>query len=403
MRRGRGRCARWESVLAVGSRETQVANGRAVERGGLPRVERPPDAQPDASSGGASRQRPLIALIDHLAPWAALLVCSALVAAVYGQALGFAFTFDDPLDLPRAEGRSVWSLLSTSEGYAYYRPIPFILWKGLRALQGHYDKASLHGLTLLAHTLGAWLLYLLLRRLAGGHWGILASVLFVVYPFSYQAVFGAHTLFHPLMTAAILASLVLYFDARARQDRLRPVRLAGSVLAACVALWTHESGVVILPLVAGLELVLLARAGGWRPSWWPLLHGAATAFFLVVWLTVPKWPRQDPWTAASLAPNARYFLQGVIYPVAAQLKAAGERWGFDPARAVWPAIVATLLGLLVVYTVGRRPWVPVVALAAAAIVLVPAWALLTTWALDLRRATRSAWCSWPRPLAQRSL
>ena len=320
-----------------------------------------------------------MALVDRLAPWAALLLCAALVAAVYGQALGFAFTFDDPLDLPRAEGRSVWSLLSTSEGYAYYRPIPFILWKGLRALQGHYDKASLHGLTLLAHTLAAWLLYLLLRRLTGGHWGILAAVLFVVYPFSYQAVFGAHTLFHPLLTAAILASLVLYFDARARRDRLRLVGLAGSVLAACVALWTHESGVVILPLVAGLELVLLVRAGGRRPSWWPVLHGVATALFLVVWLTVPKWPRQDLWTTASLAPNARYFLQGVIYPVAAQLKAAGGRWDFDPARAVWPAIVATLLGLLVVYTAGRRPWVPVVALAAAGIVLVPAWALLT-WA-----------------------
>src|SRR3712207_893071 len=91
-RRRPGRCARWESVLAVGNRETRVADGRAALQGEVPRVERPPDAQPDASPGGASRERPLVVLVDHLAPWAALLLCAALVVTVYGRALGFAFT-----------------------------------------------------------------------------------------------------------------------------------------------------------------------------------------------------------------------------------------------------------------------------------------------------------------------
>lgn len=319
-----------------------------------------------------------VELLDRFGVWLALLLCAVLVAVLYGQAVRFAFTFDDPLDLPRAEGRSVWSMLRTSEGYAYYRPIPFILWKGLHALQGHYSKASLHGLTLIAHTLSGWYLYLLLRRLTGEHWGLLASVLFITYPFSYQAVFGAHTLFHPLMTAAILLCLILYYDARLRHD---PLRLAGSVLAAFVALWTHESGVVLLPLVVMVELLVLTRthAWPWRPSWWPLLHAAATGLFLIVWAVVPKWPRTDVAEPGSIVANARYFLQGVIYPVSAQLLGAGRRFGFDPVRALWPAIAVTLLALLAIYVLGRRSWTPLLALAATLVILAPATIVLS-WA-----------------------
>ena len=372
---------------------------------------------------------PLARFLDRWGAGVAALLCAGLVAFLYGQALGFAFTFDDPLDLPRAEGRSIWSLLSSSEGYAYYRPIPFILWKGFHWLQGGYDRATLHGLTLAAHAGAAWFLYLLLRRLTGAHWGLLAAVLFIAYPFSYQAVFGAHTLFHPLMTAGLLLSLLLYHDARVgtrnaewgrkaegrgqkaegrgrgpegREQFRSPLPsflpsallLAGSVLAAIVALWTHESGVVILPLVIGLELVLASRAraeeragsvpglprqdSAFRVSRFAP-HALATAAFVVTWLTVPKVDRPEAFSTASLVPNARFFLQGMIYPVAVQLDVLGARWGFDPARALWPAIVVTLALLFALYALGRQPWWPVLALGAAAIVLVPAWAVLT-WA-----------------------
>ncbi len=338
-------------------------------------------------------------LLDRHGSWLALLLCGALVAAVYGPALGFAFTFDDPLDLPRAEGRSVWSLLRSSEGYAYYRPIPFIIWKALHAVQGYYSPAALHGLTLAAHALNGWLLYVLLRRLTGGHWGLVAAVLFITYPFSYQAVFGAHTLFHPLMTACILGSLLLYHDARLRiadcglrndggvtgressgsaLNWFNP-QLLGSVALAIVALWTHESGPVLLPLIVGLEIVILVRSRSRRPAWWPALHALATTAFLWSWFTVPKFAREEGLSTAALGANARFFLQGVIYPVAARLQGWGARWDFDPVAALWPAIAATLLALLGLYALGRRPWAPVLAVGGAAVVLVPAW-LVLSWA-----------------------
>lgn len=338
-------------------------------------------------------------LLDRAVAFGVLLLCTLLTLAVYGQSLRFAFTFDDPLDLPRAEGRSIWSLFSSSEGYAYYRPIPFVLWKIAHAVQGRYSEATLHGLTLVCHILAAWFLYLLLRRLTGNYWGAVPAILFIAYPFSYQAAFGAHTLFHPLMTAALLLSLLLYYDARTwpanaatvneatanEATRSRPMldgywlRYGFSLLAALIGLWTHESSVIILPLIVGLELLLTVRNARAEPSRSLLRvapYAAAAALFLLVWTIVPKFDRPEGWSPASLLPNARYFLQGTIWPVAAQLKRLGERFGFDPVGALWPAIVVTLLVVLALYIVGRRPRTALVALGAVAIILFPAWAIL---------------------------
>lgn len=333
-------------------------------------------------------------LLDRAVAFGVLLVCTLLTLAVYGQSLRFAFTFDDPLDLPRAEGRSIWSLFTSSEGYAYYRPIPFVLWKIAHALQGRYSEATLHGLTLLCHILAAWFLYLLLRRLTGNYWGVVPAIVFITYPLSYQAVFGAHTLFHPLMTAALLLSLILYYDARmwpANQGTTndaawprptldgRRLRYGFSLLAALIGLWTHESGVIILPLIVGLEVLLTlgtARIVPLRSLCRVAPYAAAAALFLLVWKIVPKFDRPERWSPDSLLPNARYFLQGTIWPVAAQLNRLGARFGFDSVRALWPAIVVTLLALIALYFFGRRPRTVLVALGAAAIILFPAWAIL---------------------------
>lgn len=357
----------------------------------MPRDERTPNQSGTSATTGLSALA-----LDRLVAGGVLLLCAIATLLVYGDALRFAFTFDDPLDLPRAEGRSIWSLFTSSEGYAYYRPIPFVLWKMLHAIQGRYSEAALHGLTLLCHTLAAWFLFLLLRRLTGNSWGIVASLLFITYPFSYQAAFGAHTLFHPLLTAALLLSLILYYDARAwviespgePERRLAGrsgatvARYGGSLLAALVGLWTHESGVIIFPLIAGLELVLAMRFGGFRPARSVLRvmpYAVAALLFLLVWRLVPKFDRPEEWSPASLLPNARFFLEGVIWPIAAQLNRLGARFGFDPIGALWPAIAVTLLALVTLYAAGRRPRTPLVALGAAAIVLCPAWAVLT-WA-----------------------
>src|SRR5262249_28056255 len=128
-----------------------------------------------------------------------------IVSLLYRDVLHYAFMYDDGLDLARGETRSVLSLLTSGEGAFYYRPLPFLLWKGLPALLGRYDLFWFHLPPLLLHGLNAYLVYRLARGLRlGPPTALLSALLFVVFPFNYQVVPWAGALFHPLVTALVL-------------------------------------------------------------------------------------------------------------------------------------------------------------------------------------------------------
>lgn len=303
-----------------------------------------PAVSPWALAGRAWRE------IDRHATWVSLAGSLLLVYALYGRALGFAFFFDDTFDLTRVEGRSYWQLLSSSEDYSYYRPIPFLIWKALSDLQGHYDQVTLHALPLVAHAIAGWCLFLLLRRLGAGWWAIGPALLFLTFPFHYQNIAIVGTLFHPLTGAAMLGSLVLYERARTKgignkeqgigasaveiengdsspaNHLLIPVPYSlfpspwhiAALVATVVALWSHESGVVVAGLIVLLEIVLLWRSGQWRPSPWLAGHLLAALLFFVTWSTVEKAPFTDRTSLDELQPKALFFLQGFTWPLSAQ-------------------------------------------------------------------------------------
>jgi hypothetical protein len=275
---------------------------------------------PMRASARALAQRALLA-VDAWSTWLALLGSCAVVAALYGRATTFSFFFDDTFDLTRVEGRSYWQLLSSSPGYAYYRPLPFMLWKALRQLQGRYDQATLHTLPLVAHALAGWLLYLLVKRAGAGQWAVFPALLFLTSPFAYQDVPIVGTLFHPLAGAAMLAALVLFQRARSLPTSTRGGSAwhIGALLCTLVALWSHESGVVVAPLLVGLEALTLWRARSWRPSLWLAGHLLATGLFVLTWFSVPKAPSTEHSSLHDLHSTTLFFLQGFSYPFSAQL------------------------------------------------------------------------------------
>lgn len=305
-----------------------------------------------------------------------------LVLALYGDALGYAFFFDDTFDLARVEGRSYWSLLSSSEGYSYYRPIPFVVWKLLRDVQGHYDQTTLHAIPLLIHALNGWLLYLLARRLGAGHWALVPAVLFLTTPFHYQSVPIVGTVFHPLAGLGILAALVLYLKARERSGgSARRVHLA-ALGATVVALWGHESGVVVAPLIVGLEGLLLLRSGSRRPSRWVAAHLAATLLFGLAWLSVEKTPFGEETSLAELHPKVMFFLQGFTYPVSAQRQWLADERGVSLGllELTVPALVLVMGVYLLSAWRTRRWWmasVPALGLVIAVVAAAPSLARLS--------------------------
>lgn len=253
----------------------------------------------------------------YLLPLAAAI---AIVLAMYGRVIPLAFFFDDPIDLTRAGSHGYWALLSSSDGYQYYRPIPFVVWKMLRSLQGHFDHATLHLIPLIAHAISGWLIYLLLRRFGLGLWAMVPMVLFLTAPFHYQVLPIIGPTAHVLAGMFILASLNLYAAARLREHsgRTRFVHL-GALVMTILALWSHESGVVVAPLIVGLEAVIMLRRAERRPSPWPLAHIAAASAFFLVWSTIDKLPSTEHTSLAEASPKALFFLQGFTYPVSAQL------------------------------------------------------------------------------------
>ncbi|CAA9216444.1 MAG: hypothetical protein AVDCRST_MAG77-233 [uncultured Chloroflexi bacterium] len=305
--------------------------------------------------------------------------------------VGLPFIFDDAFDLPRAEGQSAVSLLRGIDLYVYYRPLPLLLWKALREVQGRYDPVTLHALSLALHALAGWLVVLLLRRVAGP-WALVPALFFLVFPYSYQAVTSISSVFHLLVTVWLLLTLLLYAEGRLGR---RHDLLGASVVTGALACWTHELGVLVVPLVLMAEglLWLLHRDAVARPVRWPLLHAVAAAVYLAMWSVAARRPEPRVPPADDLAEKGLFFLQGLAFPATAQLVPLQERFGHRlgsdfSERTLLAGGVAGLVALGAYAVAGRHRLAALLALAWCALSVVQAWWLLD-WAyvIDAPRLT----------------
>jgi len=255
--------------------------------------------------------------------WIGLLAWSGLLTlAAYGPALSLPFFFDDFAHIPFVDAHSLPEIWQTSGGLAYYRPLAFTLWKLMYLLLGHHDPVAQHAVNLIVHwangLLVAWLAGRLWSRAESSQWPrrYLSATLFLLFPFSYQAVPWVGSLAHPLVTALILLSLVTYLKFReAGRHRWAVLSLALAFLSP----FAHENGALIGPLIAAIEWTQPSRTeslgrGLRRAIAWSV---PALIWFPIWWLA-PKAIEAGS-TAANageaLLQNSVYFLQGVAYPI----------------------------------------------------------------------------------------
>jgi hypothetical protein len=187
-----------------------------------------------------------------------------LTAWLYGYALRLPFFLDDLLlfDMIRtypdgaATGLRFWG---GAPAFNYYRPLVFSIWEANEMLNvGRFDPFGLHLLNVLLFGLSGVLVGQLVRRCTRAQGaGISAGVAFVLFPFSYNAVIWVASLFHVLMTFALLLAL---WSALHWLDAGRMWALILCWLAAFIATFSHENGVLLLPLLALLTLL----RSGWR-------------------------------------------------------------------------------------------------------------------------------------------
>src|SRR5512136_3471798 len=94
-----------------------------------------------------------------------LIILTIATLAVYASSLSYPFFWVDPIDIGLARDRSVWQIFTTSQGYLYYRPFAFVLWKLLAALQGEYNPFAFHLVHIVTQVVNVWLMFALAKRL----------------------------------------------------------------------------------------------------------------------------------------------------------------------------------------------------------------------------------------------
>jgi hypothetical protein len=327
-----------------------------------------------SSSSGRLPARDLRRNLDAHAGWLALVLSALVTLAMYGRALRFSFFFDDVMDLAVTEEASFLDLLARqSPNSVYYRPIPYIIWKALYRITGEYNPVILHALPIIAHIVSGWLLFLLLRRVTGSLWSVVPMLLFLLYPFSYQALEILGTLVHTLVTVQILAALLLWYDGRMLHS---PLRLAAAGAFSIGALWTHEYGASILPLVVALELLLWRRGTTTRPTRWLTVPAVATVIYLLRYVTIDR-PERESATASDAVQNAGFWLQGFAYPLTRQTGWLTEQIGGDALRLVLPLGLLGIGAALALYWRAGHARLAIGLLVIGGVVFLPAVMTLT--------------------------
>ncbi|MGB1287353.1 MAG: hypothetical protein ACPG7F_12515, partial [Aggregatilineales bacterium] len=254
-----------------------------------------------------------------------LLLASPLLLAIalYGYTLALPFFMDDGLlfamirDYPGGQpGFRFWG---GAPSFSYYRPMGFTVWELNGILfDGRYDPVGLHLLNVFVYGIGSVGLSLLVKRLTGKiSIGVLAGLLFVLFPFNYNAVMWVASLFHILAVTGIL--LAIYFALAFIEKKRAAISLILCLISTFMAVFSHENGVLVLPLLA----MLLLFRDGWRAIFnrraWVIgiLMALIVGVYLYYFATVPR-PGADAQFRPEMAlDNLGILLEGLVYPFAA--------------------------------------------------------------------------------------
>jgi hypothetical protein len=321
--------------------------------------------------------------------WA--LILALAVVAIYGSSLAYPFFWVDPIDIGLAGSRSIPTIFTSSQGYLYYRPLTFVLWKLLFALEGSFDPFAFHLVHVLTHLINTWLMFALARRLFRNKSTLLpglAALLFAWYPFSHQTVTWVISPQVQAMTF-MLGSAILYYDGRLQHSRQK---ILWSLILLAIALPFQENAISFGFVIAALEVFVIrfqlpsespnshsarATVSAWlkRLSRWPLAHIGLCLAFAALWFIIPK----DPDSAiARFEPAVGwYLLQGLIWPVAGAV-GPWRTWFPTLSNPAWqPLIVVApivLLFLIGAFRYARKLSLLAFGLAWYAVMIAPIWA-----------------------------
>ncbi|MEA3408236.1 MAG: hypothetical protein U9R48_09190 [Chloroflexota bacterium] len=244
-----------------------------------------------------------------------LAVSATLTYVAYGPILSFPFLFDDIIHLRWLEGRGLLDVWTDATHMQHYRPLVASLWVLSRDVFGAHHAQPLHLLSLLLHLANGYLVgWLAYQMFSDTFAALVATSLFVAFPFSYQVMPSPGSQSKPLSTFLILLACVLYWQGRMEKS---PWRTAGALLCALLAPFAYEAAVTSGGFLILIEILL------WRQGTIDRFDPRAGLLvlvgvpFIAAWKLVPS--SYDPlsfpgWEA--LWQSSIYFVQGLTWPLA---------------------------------------------------------------------------------------
>lgn len=203
----------------------------------------------------------------------ALLAIAAAIVAVYANGLGGGFVLDSRalvLENPwvhAATWTNVRALLTHDywEPFAtggLYRPLTTLSYLANHAVLGNGDRPfGYHATNLALHLACVGLVYALVWHLAGRQRpAVVAAALFGLHPVATEAVTYVVGRADLLAALGVLGGLLCHVRGSA-DPRHRAPWLLGLVVSATVAVFSKETGVVLLPLMAAYDLLVRSRRG----------------------------------------------------------------------------------------------------------------------------------------------
>jgi hypothetical protein len=272
---------------------------------------------------------------------------------LYREALDLPLFFDDMVHLRWLEWHSLPEVWTTAEGLGYYRPLTMSVWKIERLLLGDHEPQRLHLLSLLLHGLNAalagWVGWRAFKGSGRQAYALLTAMLFLTFPFSYQAVPSTSSLSKPLIATLVLASALLYWEGRRRNAGW----LIGlSLLAGFLAPFAYESGVMVPLAILSIEAYARLRREFDQFSRWPLLY------MLLIWgLALPLIVLAEPETGASLGlpalrslwQNGIYFLEALLFPLSPVVTPLVQILGLDQYLLLTAVVLLGFAAILAFY------------------------------------------------------
>ncbi|HQV68915.1 MAG TPA: hypothetical protein PL141_03480 [Thermoflexales bacterium] len=279
--------------------------------------------------------------------------CLVILAAfaVYAGVLRLVLLHDDAVNLQFLESQNIVSLFLTGTlGGATGRPAANLFWVLTRDLFGWFNPAIIHFWNLAFHVLNTALVLGLAKTLGqrmgfrSAAFPITSGLIFALFPWSYQDVIWAGSIFHPVMMFFGLAAVLIALRAPNRAWLAAPLIVLAGL--------SHEAGFIFAGLMALAPAALSLLRGKGVGAKQPLLVGVLCGAFLIAlrFVSLQNSPTSDgasllaaPAQMAQNAwPNTVYFMQAMALWLTAWLRPI---IGLPDQRS---AIIAACFALVVI-------------------------------------------------------